>query len=80
MAAASQIVDYRALARDKFPGFSVTGNGCFAVPSTYSTLLVELFAFEIMARHRALELGAKMFVLEPPVPRRKARFRMYEKD
>jgi hypothetical protein len=74
MTAASPIVDWRAIARAKFPGFSVTGNGCFCVPSTGTVLIVELFDHPLLANDRASHLGAKVLQLQPPAPR--AAFRM----
>jgi hypothetical protein len=60
---------FRQLARERFPGFNITGEGEWAVPYTGSTLLVELFAEELLARFRAMETGAKVFQLKPPAPR-----------
>jgi len=71
--------DWRTLAAEQFPGFPITGSGPFAVPSAGSTLLVELFEHELIARNRALEIGAKMVELTPPATRpRFKRIRMDE--
>jgi len=66
-------VDWRTLAADTFTGFAITGNGRFAVPSAGSTLLVELFEHELIARNRALEIGANMVELMPPTNRPRLR-------
>jgi hypothetical protein len=72
MAANSQ-PEWRLLARQQFPGFSVTGTGPFAVPYSGSSLIIELFEHELLARSRAAEIGAKMFQLQLPEPRRQFR-------
>lgn len=63
-------VDWRLLARKEFPGFSITGNGPFAVLSTSSTLIAELFECEVNARFRAYEIGSAVLQLSLPQPRR----------
>ena len=65
--------DFRALARREFPGFSVTGTGPFAVLSTSSTLIAELFEYELLAKTRAAEIGSKVLRIRLPEP--KAQFR-----
>jgi hypothetical protein len=62
--------DWRLLARKEFPGFSITGNGQFAVLSTSSTLLAELFPDEVNARFRAHEIGSAVLKISLPESRR----------
>jgi len=56
--------DWRAIARDKFPGFSIRGVGPFAVADS-TMMVVELFSHLLNANC----IGRKVIQLQPPTAR-----------
>jgi hypothetical protein len=59
--AAIQQPDWQAIARERFPGFSIRGLGPFAVANS-STMTVELFSHLLLAN----AAGGKVIELHPP--------------